>query len=206
KVHGWVRWGRGAWRAALGVFFAAVLMIPRVGRLRRRVRLWTMMRAVALAGGGWLGWQFIQGKVGAGALALSLVLLVFGLAVGAQRERKSVDAEARARGALVVLHGGTYVAVGDSRPTRAVRIFVNPERLEVLDSRQRPLLEIPLSGVCSVRVEATKAAQAGWRLLIEWHHGRAEFRYEGYFGEHLARVAEETICGVWKKELPVCKA
>jgi hypothetical protein len=41
-----------------------------------------------------------------------------------------------------------------------------------------------------------------------WESGEVRtstFRYEGFFAEHLARVAETTLRGVWKKGLPVLK-
>ena len=48
-----------------------------------------------------------------------------------------------------------------------------------------------------------------WDLEITWESKdmrTARFRYDGFFAEHLARVAENTVRNVLRKELPVLKS
>ncbi len=190
-------------------------MIPRARRLRRRVRVWTTIRAAAACGGAWFIWRFIYAGAGAGYLVFGLLLLVFGLLVSARPEAKSVDAQAREFNALVVLNGGTFVPPQGGKPSRGVRIFVNPERLFVLDERDRALAEIPLAAVrhlvarAAVLQPASGGAGKLWQLEVSWERGDVHtvtFRFEGFFAEHLARVAETTLRNVMKKDLPVLRA
>lgn len=207
-----VRARQAAWRAALAIFFTTVLLIPRVRRLRRRVRLWQAMRVVAVLGGAWLVWQFIHQDAGSGALVVGLAFVAVGLLVGPQWEGKAVDEQARELGAVVVLNGGTYIPAGDGNRARDVRIFVHPERLFVLDSRHRSLAEIPLAAVrhlsAGVRT-APGGTGSAWELQIAWEGSgvqTAAFRFEGFFAEHLAQVAETTIRKLLGRELRVLGA
>ncbi len=212
-------WRRTAWqgskRAALWVLFTAVLMIPRVRRLRRKPRAWTTIRLAAGAAGAYFVWRFIHVGVGAGYLGLGLALLCFGLLARARPETKSVDQQARDFNALVVLNGGTFVPAPGAKPSGRTRIFVNPERLFVLDGGDRLLVEIPLAAACRLAARAIPVEDAAryparpWELEITWQPGneqRAVFRFEGLFAEHLVRVAETTIRTLMRKELPVLKA
>lgn len=110
------------------------------------------------------------------------------------RPAKPVDEQARELGALVVLNGGWF------QGARA-RLFVGPGRVHVLDFKHRPLAEIPLSKVSSVRLEENQAR--GWRLMVEWSQDRAEFHYGGFFAEHLAEVAATTLRNQMRRQLPV---
>ncbi len=212
-------WRRTAWqgakRAALSVLFTAVLMIPRVRRLRGRPRAWNAIRLAGGAAGAYFVWRFIHVGVGAGYLGLGLALLCFGLLARPRPESKSVDQQARDFHALVVLNGGTFVPAPGAKPSHRTRIFVNPERLFVLDGGDRLLAEIPLAAPCRLAVRAIPVEDAAryparpWELEITWQPGteqRAVFRFEGLFAEHLVRVAETTIRTLMRKELPVFKA
>lgn len=196
------------WRAALFVFFATVLMIPRLRRLRRHVWLWQGIRLGALLIGGFALWRFVWDDGGVATLLLGILLLPLGLLVGPERLETSVDEQARALGALVVLNGGAFIPPGNGQTTRGVRIYVHPERLHVLDARHQPLAEIPLARVRHLAAGARTGAGRGeeWELQIAWDAGTVEtaaFRFDGFFAEHLARVAETTIRTVLKKELRV---
>ncbi len=206
---------QGAKQAGLSLLFSTVLMIPRLRRLRRKVWAWTAIRLVAALAGAWLTWRFTRMPAGTGSFVLGLVLLAFALLVGAKPEAQSVDTLARSLNAMVVLNGGTFVAAGEGKPSRGVRIFVSLERLFVLDSQDQRLAEIP---VAAVRHLVTRAVSAGratgdsatpWELEIAWESGgiqKATFRYEGFFADHLARVAETTLSNLLRKDLPVLKA
>jgi len=183
-------------RAGLFVLFSAVLLIPKALRLRRRRNLWNGLRIAAGGVGGvlvasgvgdWLGlWQG-SGQSAAGML-LGSVVMVLAAAIPPLKRAGSSDEKARELGALVTLNGGLYRA-GSGKQTR-VRLYVAPDRLHVLDERERPVLEIPIQEIAAVRM----AGEGNERTLaVEWKDGRAEFSYQGFFAEHLAEVARRTV-------------
>jgi len=100
--------------------------------------------------------------------------MAFGLLVRAKPEAKSVDAQARELDTLVVLNGGAFIPAGTERPSRLVRIFVNPDRLFVVDEQGHTLEEIPLVrvrelAVLSVPVSEEPEPEAQtWDLAITW--------------------------------------
>lgn len=196
-------------RAALFVLFTAVLLIPKALGLRRRRVLWNGLRlGAAIVGAVFMG-TLRGGELGWLGLVTGLLLVLLALLVRPATQSKSVDEQARELDALVVLNGGRFTGA-DGKPAEA-RLFVAPQHLYVLDPRQRPLLEIPLDAISSVRVEeATETDQAkeaneGWQLVIEWNQEVASFHYVGFFAEHLARVAETTLRSQLHRELPVLR-
>ena len=205
----------GAKKAAFSVLFTAILVIPKVRRLRRRIGAWAVVRlAAALAGCG-LGWRYKHANGGTVDLVCGLGLFTFAVLVRAKPEPKSVDAQGRELGALVVLNGGTLIPETREQPARDVNVFVNPEWLFVLDGRERVVLEIPVPGVRElvVRPFTAEGGPGGegqpWQLEIVWQAGGAHtatFRYEGFFAEHLAHVAETTLRNLLRKDLPVLNA
>ena len=198
-------------RAALFVVFAAVLLIPKTLSLRRRGWLWNSLRLVAAIVGAALLTEMKDGSAVGLHSAVGLLLILLAVLLRPAREGKSVDEQARELGALVVLNGGRFSAAGEKQVQ--ARLFVAPERVHVLDLQHRPLLEIPLATVLSVRVEEEDEAkeakeakeQGGWRLVVEWQQGVAVFHYQGFFAEHVARIAETTVQGQLKRELPVVR-
>jgi hypothetical protein len=183
-------------RAGLFVLFSAVLLIPKALRLRRRRNLWNGLRIAAAGVGGvlvargvgdWLGlWQG-PGQSAAGML-LGSIVMVLAAAIPPLKKTGSADEKARELGALVMLNGGLYRA-GNGKQTR-VRLYVAPERLHVLDERERPVLEIPIHEIAAVRVTGEGNERT---LAVEWRAGKAEFLYQGFFAEHLAEVARRTV-------------
>jgi hypothetical protein len=147
-------------------------------------------------------------------LIAGVALMAFGLLVRAKPQAKSVDARARELDALVVLNGGAFIPPGAERPSRLVSIFVNPDRLFVVDEREHTLEEIPMVRVRELEVlpvtapgEPEEEAQT-WDLEITWESKEmrtARFRYDGVFAEHLARVAENTVRSLLRKDLPVLR-
>ncbi|HUI42435.1 MAG TPA: hypothetical protein VL523_10755 [Terriglobia bacterium] len=209
-------------RAAFAVLFGAILLIPRLRRLRRRPAAWACLRLAAVAAGGWLVWRFARGHGGADApagpgiasLLAGMALAAIGLLVRARPEAQSLDAVARELNALVVLNGGSFVSGDSSRPVPHVNIVVSAERLTVLTRKHRQVAEIPLAAVreLSSRQVSTATKKMGeaarWELAVSWNAAglrTSRFVYDGFFAEHLARVAEQTIASQWKKELPVLK-
>jgi len=209
-----VRLWRGIRKGALSVLFTAVLVIPKVRALRRKPWEWSAVRILVALLGCWLGWRYKHANGGLADLAVGVALMAFGLLVRTKPEAKSVDAQALELDALVVLNGGAFIPPGAERPSRLARIFVNPDRLFVVDERQHTLEEIPLIRVRELAVlpvlaqGETEAEAQTWDLEITWESKdmrAARFRFEGVFAEHLARVAETTVRNVLRKELPVLR-
>jgi len=202
-------------KGALSVLFAAILVIPKVRALRRKIWEWSAVRIVVAFLGCLLGWRYKHANGGVVDLVVGVALMAFGLLVRAKPEPKSVDAQARELDALVVLNGGAFIPAGSERPSCLVSIFVNPDRLFVVDEREHSLEEIPLVRVRDLLArpvlaqgESEAEAQA-WELEITWESKdmrTVRFRYEGVFAEHLARVAETTIRNLLRRELPILKS
>ena len=182
-------------RVGLFVLFGLVLLIPKTLGLRRRRNLWNVLRLLAGIVGAVLSFSKTGGPV---SFFSGLLLILFALLARPVKEGKTVDAQARELGALVVLNGGRLREAGGD----VVRLFLTPERLHALDLKHRARLEIPLA---SVRVVRAEEVRDGWRLKIEWEGGEAEFDFDGFFAEHLARVAETTLRSQLRRELPILR-
>jgi hypothetical protein len=205
---------RGIRKAALSVLFAAILVIPKIRALRRKIWEWSAVRILVAVVGCLLGWRYKHANGGIVDLVVGVALMAFGLLVRAKPEAKSVDAQARELDALVVLNGGAFIPAGNERPSSIVSIFVNPDRLFVVDEQGHTLEEIPLVRVRELAVHSvpgqgeSEAEAQTWDLAITWESKdmrTARFRYDGFFAEHLARVAETTVRNVLRRELPVLK-
>jgi hypothetical protein len=209
-----VRLWRGIRKAALSVLFAAIMVIPGVRRLRRKIWEWSVVRILVASVGCLLGWRYKHANGGIVDLVVGVALMAFGLLVRAKPEAKSVDAQARELDALVVLNGGAFIPAGNERPSRLVTIFVNPDRLFVVDEHEHTLEEIPLVRVRELAArpvpvsDESEAEAQTWDLAITWESKdirTARFRYDGFFAEHLARVAETTVRNLLRRELPVLR-
>ncbi len=201
-------------RAALSVLFTAILIIPKIRALRRKPWEWSAVRLVVAGLGCLLGWRYKHAHGGLVDLVFGILLMAFGLLVRAKPQAKSVDAQARELDALVVLNGGAFIPHGADRPSRLVSIFVNPDRLFVVDEREHSLEEIPVVRVRQLEARPLtapgepEAETQTWDLEISWEANEmrtARFRYDGVFAEHLARVAENTLRNLLRKELPVLR-
>ena len=201
-------------RAALSVLFTAILIIPKIRALRRKPWEWSAVRLVVAGLGCLLGWRYKHAHGGLVDLVFGIVLMAFGLLARSKPQARSVDAQARELDALVVLNGGAFIPHGADRPSRLVSIFVNPDRLFVVDEREHTLEEIPVVRVRQLEARPVTApgepeAEAQtWDLEISWEANEmrtARFRYDGVFAEHLARVAENTLRNLLRKELPVLR-
>ena len=201
-------------KAALSVLFAAILIIPKVRALRRKIWQWSAVRLLVAALGCLLGWRYKHANGGLVDLVVGVALMAFGLLVRAKPQAKSVDAQARQFDALVVLNGGAFIPPGAERPSHLVSIFVNPDRLFVVDEREHTLEEIHVVRVRDLAVRPVpvpgepEAEAQTWDLEITWESKEmrtACFRYDGVFSEHLARVAETTVRNLLRKDLPVIR-
>ena len=201
-------------KAALSVLFAAILIIPKVRRLRRKIWEWSAVRLVVAGLGCLLGWRYKHANGGLVDLIVGIALMAFGLLVRAKPQTKSVEAQARELDALLVLNGGAFIPHGAERPSRLVSIFVNPDRLFVIDEREHRLEEIPIVRVRELVARPLplagepEAEARTWDLEITWESNEmrtARFRYDGVFAEHLARVAETTVRNLVRKDLPILR-
>ncbi|MDE3178112.1 MAG: hypothetical protein KGM47_00515 [Acidobacteriota bacterium] len=201
-------------RTAVAILFSAILLIPRLRRLRRSVPVWTAIRIVILALGVfilWRGWRSGAGGLGASYLTPGIILVLFAALVGARPVKKPVDAVARELEALIVLNGGSFLGREEGHDVRSspgTSIFVSHDSLRILDRDHRHLLEIAVGDIRDivVREEADGNRSGLWFLEIMRKTAGSSpacFRYDGVFAEHMARVAERTLLSVWKKGLPV---
>ena len=208
------RFWRALKKAALSVLFSAILVIPKIRALRRKIWEWSAIRLLVAGLGCLLGWRYKHANGGMVDLAVGVALMTFGLLVRAKPQAKSVDAQARELDALVVLNGGAFIPHGAERPSQIVSIFVNPDRLFVVDERNHTLEEIPVVRVRQLEARPVTApgepeadAQT-WDVEITWESKEmrtARFRYDGVFAEHLARVTENTVRSLLRRELPILR-
>ena len=210
-----VRLWRALRKAALSVLFAAILIIRKIRALRRKIWEWSAVRLLVAALGCLLGWRYKHANGGVVDLVVGVALMAFGLLVRAKPQAKSVDAQARQFDALVVLNGGAFIPAGAERPSKLVSIFVNPDRLFVVDEREHTLEEIPVVRVRELAArpvpaqDEPEAEAQTWDLEITWESKEmrtARFRYDGVFAEHLARVAETTVRNLLRNDLPILKS
>jgi hypothetical protein len=182
----------------VAALFAAILLVPRFLNLRRNEKTWTAFRMV-------------MGIVGAALVILplslwnGLVMAVFGLGlfiasilIPSAPPSTSRDDKARQLGALVVVNGGKYQP--GNLPVAAAELFVGGENVWALDDHLQPLLVIPTAEISSARAENKNGR---WILRIRWSDRSADFLYDGFFAEHLARVAESTIKSAIPAALPI---
>ncbi len=185
-------------RGALWLLFGLALLIPKTLALRRQRRVWMAMR-IAL---GILGAMMVIAPLGRTSSwitgVLGLLLFVIAALAGASRNDSSMDNRAGELGALVTVNGGQYEQIHGRMET--VQLFIGAERIWAMDPALRPLLVVPVNEIVSVR--AAKS-HSGWSLWLEWSGSVAEFTYEGFFAEHLARIAENTIRSVLRPAVPV---
>lgn len=185
-------------RAALWVLYAFVLLIPKFLALRRKPRVWLAIRVALGVFGAALVIAPLGRRSGWINAVFGLILFLVAALLGPTRADTRVDERARELGALVVVNGGRYEQFGGR--ALAARLFVGSEHIWVLDPAFHPLLVIPVREIICVRAGKSLS---GWNLWIEWGGPIAEFSYEGFFAEHLARVAESAIRGVLRPPFPV---
>jgi hypothetical protein len=183
---------------AVGAAFALVLLIPKILRVRENPASWLAFRVVlGFAGaalvvlplGIWNNWLVAPA---------GLCLFLASILLPPAKTHLSVDDKLRELGALVVVNGGNYSS-NQGKPT-AVRLFVAPDQISVLDPALQQLLIIPAAEIASV---AATPSENEWMLRIVWPRGAAEFFYQGFFAEHLARVAQTTVRSVVPAPLPI---
>jgi hypothetical protein len=185
--------------SVIGAMFAAVLLIPKLLRIRRNTQSWMAFRIfLGFAGAAlvmlplslWNSWL---------AAIAGLAMFLGAILLPPAEPRTIPDEKARELGALVIVNGGKYQP-GNAAPA-FVQLFVGAERIWALDSQFQPLLVIPAAEIISA--SAIQAPKNHWILQVRWSDNDAEFSYQGIFAEHLARVAESSLGSVIHPPLPI---
>lgn len=182
----------------VGTLFALVLLIPKILRIRQNPASWMAFRVVLGIIGAALVILPLSASTNWLAAPAGLCLFLASILLPPARPGVSVDEKARDLGALVVVNGGTLLS-NEDKPAM-VRLFVGAQRISVLDSSLHTLLAIPVAEIVSV---SAAPAEDSWTLHIAWSAGAAEFSYQGFFAEHLARVAQTTAQSMIPAQLPV---
>jgi len=184
----------------IGAMFAAVLVIPKILRIRRNAQSWMAFRMfLGFAGAAlvilplslWNSWL---------AAIAGLAMFLAAILLPPAEPRAIPDEKARELDALVIVNGGKYQP--GNRAPAFVQLFVGAERIWALDSQFQPLLVIPAAEIISARAIQARAKNH-WILQVRWSHSTAEFSYQGIFAEHLARVAESSLGSVMHSPLPI---
>lgn len=182
----------------VGALFALVLLIPKILRTRQNPASWMAFRVILGIIGAALVILPLSASTNWLAAPAGLCLFLASILLPPAKGGISVDQKARDLGALVVVNGGTLLSSED-KPAM-VRLFVGAERISVLDSSLHTLVAIPVAEIVSV---SAAPAEDSWTLRIAWSAGAAEFFYQGFFAEHLARVAQTTAQSMIPAQLPV---
>lgn len=182
----------------IGAFFALVLLIPKLLRVRHNAQSWMALRIfLGVAGAAlvvlplslWNSWL---------AAPAGLIMFLAAILLPPAVSHLDPDEKARELGALVVINGGKYQS-GNASST-PVQLFVGAEQIWALDAHFHPLLVIPVEQIASADVSQRKNR---WLLQIRWAENISEFFYHGIFAEHLARVSQSTLAGVMPSPLPI---
>jgi len=184
----------------IGAVFAAVVLIPKLLRIRRNAQSWAVFRIfLGFAGAAlvilplslWNSWL---------AAIAGLAMFLAAILLPPAEARTDPDEKARELGALVIVNGGKYQP-GNAAPA-FVQLFVGAQRIWALDSQFQPLLVIPAAEIISAKAIPARAKNH-WILQVRWSDNAAEFSYQGIFAEHLARVAESSLGSVMHSPLPI---
>jgi hypothetical protein len=183
---------------AIGFLFAAVLLIPRILRLRRNAGTWKAVRILlAVAGAGLV---IVPLSIASSwvAAVVGLVLFVAAILLPPAKAAAGVADKAKELGALVVVNGGEYEPLNAS--VVPVQLFVGSGEIFVINSGLNAILMICVAEITSC---IAAESQGRWILRLRWAEQTSDFAYRGVFAEHLARVAESTIRSVIRSPLPV---
>lgn len=209
-------------RVVIGVLFSAILMIPKLRRLRRNVRYWTLVRILFAVAGAGLLLRAVTPRFSVAWFVPGVILVFLAALVRARPLKKSTDAVAAELGALIAVNGGVMIDATYLKRPPEVNIFVvttPPGRLIVLSPGHQRLEEIPFSSINHIarhvvepdpptgrrKPKSAETAWPAWDLEITWQGGEVitRFRYQGAFAAHLAEIAESTLRETWKQSLPV---
>lgn len=174
--------------ACATAFFLLIQHSPRLVRLHRNEKSWTLFRIalgcfgaalVILPIGLWHG--YITALFG-------LFLFVLSILLPPAELESATDRKARELGAQTVVSGGEYQPA--NTPAASVQLFISPLQTWALDKGFEPLVTINTAEIADLVV----MPHAGhWMLRVRWADHKAEFLYKGIFAERFARLAEESL-------------
>lgn len=178
--------------------FALVLLIPKLLRLRHNPQTWLAFRILLGLAGASLVIVPLSFATSWLAAILGLAMFLAAILLPPAKQDDLVADKARELGALIVVNGGEYQP--EHGAAASVQLFVSADSIFVLDSDLHGLLQIAIPEISSIHV-----AEAGdrWIFKIRWADRTEDFVYQGFFAEHLARVAESTVRSVLRLPLPV---
>jgi hypothetical protein len=194
NVHSFLRRAKTLAGAAL---FLLVQRFPRLMQLHRNEKSWTLFR-VALACSGAalvvLPLSLWNGRVTA---IFGLFLFIAAILLPPAQTESATDRKAHELGAQTVVSGGSYQP--GNAPAAHVNLFLSPVHIWALDKNFEPLLVISTPEISNLCVEP---AGERWLLQVRWADHKAEFCFNGFFAERLARLAEDSIRAMAPVELP----
>ena len=176
---------KGAFGAA---FFLLLQNSPRLLRLHRNERSWTLFRIALGCFGAALVVFPISLWHGYFTALFGLLLFVVSILLPSADLESDTDRKARELGAHTVVGGGEYQP--GNAPAAHIQFFISPTHTWALDKHFDPLIVIPTAEISRLSVEPVENR---WLLQIRWADHKAEFSYKGLFAERFARLAEESI-------------
>jgi hypothetical protein len=172
-------------------FFLVVRRSPRLLRLHRNPKSWTLFRiALGLFGaalvvlplGLWNGWI---------TAIFGMLFFVASILLPPAQLESDTDRRVRELGAQTVVSGGIYQP-GNS-PAAEVQLFISTVHVWALDEHLEPLVVINTAEISNLLIEPDGD---NWVLRLRWADHKAEFAFEGFFAERFARLAEDSIRAV----------
>jgi len=184
-------------------FFLLLQSSPRLVRLYRNERSWTLFRVALSCCGAALVILPLSLWHGYFTAVAGLAMFVVSILLPPAELESPTDRKARELGVQTVISGGEYHAstsgaanAGASSaemanaPGTAVQLFISPSQTWALAKNLEPLVVITTAEISSLDVEPWEDR---WLLRVRWNERKAEFFYKGIFAERFARLAEESL-------------
>jgi hypothetical protein len=187
-------------RGALWLFFALILLFPKLMALRRRPRAWNILRAILALTGAALIVADLVARAGMATAVAGAVFLLLALAIQPDHSLQSLDERARQLGALVVVNGGIY-QTPQATPVKA-HLCIGIDQVWILDAALSVKLELPLASLKTIQAQPDGES---WKLSFLSRDSAINLLYTGPFAEHFARVAESAVRSQLHRELPILR-
>jgi len=177
-------------KSAFGaVIFLLIQRSPRLIRLHRNEKSWTLLRVAMGCFGAALVILPLSLWHGYFTAVFGMFLFVLSILLPPPAELESnTDRKARELGAQTVVSGGEYQP-GNAPATQA-QLFISPSHTWAMDKNLDPLVVITTAEIASLDVEPSGEH---WLLRVRWSDHKADFLYKGIFAERYARLAEESL-------------
>jgi hypothetical protein len=176
-------------KSAFGAgFFLLIQRSPRLVRLYRNERSWSLFRVALCCFGAALVILPLSLWHGYFTAVAGLALFVVSILLPPAELESSTDRKARELGAQTVVSGGEFHA--GNAPGTAAQLFISPSQTWALAKNFETLVVITTAEISSLDVELWEDR---WLLRVRWNERKAEFLYKGIFAERFARLAEESL-------------